>query len=58
MIAVNGSWGEQWSVASADTYPNGGPFVYNGANSIAPASSGTYTIDVNFQTGKFTVTPN
>jgi hypothetical protein len=57
-IAVNGSWGEQWSVATADTYPNGGPFVSNGNNSIAPASSGTYLIDVNFQTGKFTVTPD
>lgn len=56
LIAVNGSWGEQWSVQNADTYPNGGPFVYNGANSIAPGASGTYTIDVNFQTGKFSVT--
>jgi hypothetical protein len=56
LISVNGSWTDQWSVASADTYPNGGPFVYNGANCIAPANSGTYLIDVNFQTGKFTVT--
>jgi hypothetical protein len=52
----NGSWTQQWSVSSADTYPNGGPFVFNGANCIAPASSGTYTITVNFQTGYFTVT--
>jgi hypothetical protein len=56
LIAVNGSWTNQWSVAKADTYPTGGPFVFNGANSIAPAASGTYTIDVNFQTGIFTVT--
>jgi hypothetical protein len=56
LIAVNGSWNEQWSVATSDTYPNGGPFVFNGGNSIAPAASGTYTIDVNFQIGKFTVT--
>lgn len=56
LIGVNGSWNDQWSVATADTYPNGGPFVYNGANCIAPANSGTYLIDVNFQTGKFTVT--
>lgn len=47
----------QYSVAVADTYPTGGPFVANGANSIAPATSGTYLIDVNFQTGYFTVTP-
>jgi starch-binding outer membrane protein SusE/F len=52
----NGSWTDQWSVATADSYPNGGPFVYNGANCIAPAASGTYLIDVNFQTGIFTVT--
>ena len=57
LISSNGSWTNQWSVAAADTYPNGGPFVFNGANCIAPASSGNYLIDVNFQTGKFTVTP-
>lgn len=57
LIAVNGSWTNQWSVATQDTYPNGGPFVFNGANCIAPAASGTYIIDVNFQTGIFTVTP-
>jgi hypothetical protein len=57
LINVNGSWTDQWSVATADTEPNGGPFVFNGANCIAPMTSGTYIIDVNFQTGKFTVTP-
>jgi len=57
-ISVNGSWTNQWSVATQDTYPNGGPFVFNGANCIAPAASDTYTIDVNFQTGIFTVTAN
>ena len=56
LIDVNGSWTDQWSVASADTYATGGPFVYNGANCIAPTATGTYLIDVNFQTGKFTVT--
>lgn len=56
LISVNGSWTDQWSVATQDTYPNGGPFVFNGNNCIAPAASGTYTIDVNFQTGIFTVT--
>jgi hypothetical protein len=52
----NGTWTQQWSVANKDTEPNGGPFVFNGANCIAPASNGTYTITVNFQTGYFTVT--
>jgi hypothetical protein len=56
LISQNGSWNEQWSVATVDSEPNGGPFVFNGANCIAPAASGTYIIDVNFQTGKFTVT--
>jgi starch-binding outer membrane protein SusE/F len=52
----NGSWTDQWSVATIDTEPNGGSFVFNGANCITPAASGTYKIDVNFQSGIFTVT--
>jgi hypothetical protein len=56
LVSLNGSWTDQWSVATQDQYPNGGPFVYNGNNCIAPATSGTYLIDVNFQTGLFTVT--
>jgi hypothetical protein len=55
-ISVNGSWTNQWSVANQDSEPNGGPFVANGNNCIAPAASATYIIDVNFQTGTFTVT--
>jgi hypothetical protein len=57
LVSSDGSWTNQWSVATADTYPTGGPFVFNGGNCIAPAATGTYVIDVNFQTGKFTVTP-
>lgn len=59
LIGKNGSWTDQWSVAVADDPAaiNGGPFVYNGANCKAPAASGNYVIDVNFQTGMFTVTP-
>jgi hypothetical protein len=57
LINVNGSWTDQWSVSTNDTYPNGGPFVFNGNNCIAPTASGTYIIDVNFQSGTFTVTP-
>ena len=56
LISSNGSWAEQWSVAKADTYPTGGPFIFNGANCQVPPASGTYLIDVNFQTGNFTVT--
>lgn len=57
-ISVNGSWAQQWSVVKADTFPDGGDFVFNGANNIAPAASGKYDIVVNFQTGKFSVTPH
>lgn len=58
LISVDGSWTDQWSVATNDdpTAINGGPFVYNGANVLAPAASGNYVIDVNFQTGMFSVT--
>jgi starch-binding outer membrane protein SusE/F len=56
LIGSNGSWAEQWSVATNDAEPNGGPFVFNGKNCQAPPASGTYLIDVNFQTGNFTVT--
>lgn len=57
-VAIVGQWTEQWSVATGDTFPNGGDFVLNGGNCIAPANSGLYDIVVNFQTGKFTVTPH
>ncbi len=57
-VAIVGQWTEQWSVVKADTLPNGGDFVLNGANCIAPTASGQYDIVVNFQTGKFTVTPH
>jgi hypothetical protein len=57
LISSNGSYTNQWSVATIDTEPSGGPFVSNGANCITPTAGGTYTIVVNFQTGNFTVTP-
>jgi len=58
LIAKSGSWGEQWSVATQDdpTEIYGGSFILNGNNSLAPPTSGTYVIDVDFQIGKFTVT--
>lgn len=57
-VAIVGQWTEQWSVKDADTFPGGGAFVLNGANCIAPATSGVYDIVVNFQLGTFTVTPH
>jgi hypothetical protein len=57
-IAVNGSWNDQWSIAVNDdpNEVNGGDFVFNGQNILAPAASGNYKIDLDFQRGKFTVT--
>jgi hypothetical protein len=57
LVCANGSWTYQWSVSVPDSYPNGGPFIFNGGNCISPSANGTYVIDVNFQTGNFTVTP-
>jgi len=59
-IAKNGSWGENWGIATADdpTEITGGKFTSNSGNILAPATTALYDIDVNFQTGKFTVTPH
>ncbi|MEO6812862.1 MAG: SusE domain-containing protein [Ginsengibacter sp.] len=58
LIAVNGSWDNQWSIAKQDD-PDaiyGGDFIFNGANILSPPATGNYKIDVDFQRGKFTVT--
>jgi len=57
-IPVNGDWSHKY--AGPDTDDSGlngpSPFKADAANNfIGPATGGTYTIDVNFQTGKFTV---
>jgi hypothetical protein len=59
LIGVNGSWDQQWSIAKADdpNEVNGGDFIFNGANILAPSTTGKYKITVDFQRGKFTVTP-
>lgn len=61
-IPVNGSWDQKYAVPDA-TVPNlnkGGGFLSytsGGKDIPGPAATGTYKIDVNFQTGIFTVTP-
>ena len=61
-ISVNGSWDsdKQWSIASEQASGDPSTLSYNlypnGANARAPLASGTYLIDVNFQTGKVTLT--
>lgn len=59
-IGDNNSYSYQYTVATNDDPKevNGGAFVSGSANNIlAPSTTANYTIVVNFQTGKFTVTP-
>lgn len=58
-IPVYGDWGTKYSIATKND-PNevmGGDFQVGGNDILAPAASGTYKITVDFQRGKFTVTP-
>lgn len=60
MLPVNGDWGHKYSVAdnSISGLNQGGNFGYDFAQNFpGPSASGTYKIVVDFQTGKFTVTP-
>ncbi len=60
LLPVNGDWSNKYAVAN-NTLPglgDGGDFGFNAAQDIpAPANSGWYKIIVDFQTGKFSVTP-
>ncbi|TKK71969.1 hypothetical protein FC093_02865 [Ilyomonas limi] len=59
-IPVNGDWSHKYAVKdkSIAGLSGGGDFGYDlGDNFPAPANSGTYKITVDFQRGKFTVTP-
>ena len=60
ILPLNGDWGFKYSVA-ANTVPglaDGGDFGANLSDNFpAPATSGWYKIVLNFQSGKFTVTP-
>jgi len=60
LLPLNGSWDNKFSVASNQVpgLSGGGNFGFNLADNFpAPASSGLYKLIVDFQTGKFTVTP-
>lgn len=56
-LPLNGDWNHKYGGSSA----TGGTLLADGAvpgsNTPAPATSGTYQIIVNFQTGKYKVTP-
>ena len=60
LLPVNGSWDNKFSIANntVSGVNNGGDFGLNLSDNIpAPSASGFYKITVDFQTGKFSVTP-
>lgn len=56
-VPVYGDWGKKYSikVKNDPTEVNGGDFQEGGEDILAPAATGDYTIQVDFQRGKFTV---
>ena len=59
-LPKNGDWGHKYAVADKTVagLSSGGDFKYDAKDNFpGPASSGTYKIVVDFQRGKFTVTP-
>lgn len=60
LLPVNGDWSNKYAVSnnSVAGLNSGGDFGYNfSSNFPSPATSGFYKITVDFQTGKFSVTP-
>jgi len=60
MLPANGDWGNKFSVANNTVagLNAGGDFGFNLSDNFpGPSTSGLYKILVNFQTGKFTVSP-
>jgi hypothetical protein len=58
LLPVYGSWNAKYGGTGASNNsnnPSGDDFKPNGSDLKAPAASGTYTITVDFKTGKFTV---
>lgn len=57
-LPLNGDWGHKFAVADASAAAAAGDFGFDlPSNFNGPATSGWYTIILNFQTGKYTVTP-
>ncbi len=58
VLPVNGDWGHKFSVSDGSVPATGGDFGYDlSTNFNGPAASGWYKIVLDFQTGKFSVTP-
>ncbi|MGZ3838414.1 MAG: SusE domain-containing protein [Flavisolibacter sp.] len=57
-VPVYGDWSNKYSIAVKNdpNEVNGGDFQVGGQDILAPAASGNYKIQVDFQRGKFTVT--
>jgi len=57
-VPIYGDWNNKYSIATKNdpNLVNGGDFQVGGNDILAPAASGTYKIQVDFQRGKFTVT--
>lgn len=58
LLPLNGDWGTKYGAigGNGSNNPDGDDFRMGGGDLIAPAVSGTYKIQVDFQRGKFTVT--
>jgi len=57
LVPVAGDWSNKYATSNASSATNGGSFSYNAANNFnGPATSGTYTVTFNFQTGLYTIT--
>jgi hypothetical protein len=59
LLPVNGSWDAKFGATGANNTNNvnGDDFKAGGGDMLAPAASGRFKITVDFQRGKFTVTP-
>lgn len=59
LLAVNGMWDEKFGATGSNNSNNvdGDNFKKDGGDLLSPATTGLYKIVVDFQFGKFTVTP-
>jgi len=58
LLPVNGDWSHKYSIVDPSTPAAGGDFAYDAPNNFnGPASGGTYLVIVDFQHGKFSLTP-
>lgn len=61
LVPVAGNWNWKYATPDANAATSGGTFAYyasGGNNFNGPATSGTYTVTFNFQTGNYTITSN